>query len=98
MPAVHRLGDIGTGHQCWPSRPNIKASTDVRANALGWHREGDPWEIHCCVVFPFPCHIGSLQAGSSTVYVNNRQAGRVSDPVDCGSYAATGSGNVFCGG
>jgi uncharacterized Zn-binding protein involved in type VI secretion len=39
-----------------------------------------------------------LASGSSTVYVNGKQIGRVGDPVACGSSVATGSSNVFAGG
>ncbi|MBR1602594.1 MAG: PAAR domain-containing protein [Synergistaceae bacterium] len=39
-----------------------------------------------------------MAAGSGSVYINGKQAGRIGDPVACGSTVATGSGNVFIGG
>jgi uncharacterized Zn-binding protein involved in type VI secretion len=93
MPAAHRHTDICTGHGCWPPRPNIQGSPDVFVNGLGWHRKTDLWDVHCCP----PCHDGSAQDGSSTVFVNGLRACRVGDPVDCGSYMAGGSPNVFAG-
>lgn len=95
MPAAHRLGDICTGHGCFPPRSNAGASPDVLVNGIPLHRQTDPWETHCCGP---PCHAGSLAAGSSTVFANNLQAARIGDPVDCGSAAATGSPDVFIGG
>jgi len=47
MPAVVRLGDICTGHGCWPPRQNIEASPNVFVNGRGVHRLGDAWAVHC---------------------------------------------------
>lgn len=96
MPAVTRLGDSCTGHGSWPPRPSTSASGNVFVNGIGAHRQGDSWAVHCN---PVPeCHGGSLASGSSTVYANSRQLGRIGDPVDCGSFVASGSSNVFAGG
>ena len=94
MPAVHRHTDICTGHGCFPARPNAEASPDVFVNGRGWHCVGHGWQPHGCPVCP--PHGGALAAGSPTVFVNGRAAGRIGDPVDCGSSAATGSADVFC--
>lgn len=93
MPQVVRLGDKCTGHGCWPSRPNILASPDVFVNGLGWHRQTDAWDAHCCP--PSPCHGGALASGSPDVYVNGLQGGRKGDPVDCGSACAEHSPDVW---
>ena len=95
MPAVHRKGDICTGHGCFAPRPNAQGSPNVFCNSIPVHRQGDSWNVHCCGI---PCHGGSLAAGSSSVNSNSKQLGRISDPVSCGSAAANGSGNVFAGG
>jgi uncharacterized Zn-binding protein involved in type VI secretion len=44
------------------------------------------------------CHDGVLATGSPNVYVNNKQAGRITDPITCGDFVATGSPNVFANG
>lgn len=90
-----RLGDMGTGHGCFPPRQNIQASSDTIIEGLGAHRVGDLWEVHCC---DDKCHMGSLASGSSTVFVNGRQLGRIGDQVDCGSTVATGAATVIVGG
>lgn len=95
MPAVTRLGDNCTGHGCWPPRPSVSASPNVFVNGIPVHRQGDAWATHCCGP---ACHAGVLAAGSSTVYVNGKQCGRIADPVNCGSNVAEGSPNVFAGG
>ena len=92
-PAVRQL-DVCTGHGCWPSRPNKTWSNNVYINDLGAHRTTDAWEVHCCVIFPFPCHSSVMGPGSPNVYVNDLQQARIGDPVACGSFCAAGSPNV----
>jgi uncharacterized Zn-binding protein involved in type VI secretion len=94
MPAVTRLGDVCTGHGCFPSRPNVSASPNVFVNGIPVHRVGDSWDTHCCGV----CHSSVLASGSATVFANIKQVGRIGDAVACGSTVASGSGNVFAGG
>lgn len=95
MPAITRLGDYCTGHGCFPPRPNVEGSGNVNVNGIPVHRETDMWGGHCC---PPTCHSSLLSSGSSTVYVNNLQCGRIGDPVACGSLSAQGSPDVFAGG
>lgn len=94
---ICRLGDSCTGHACFPPRPNIEASGNVYANGIGIHRQSDGWAIHCCPHHT-ACHDSILAMGSQTVYVNGLQAGRIGDPVVCGSAIAQGSPTVYCGG
>jgi len=95
MPGASRLGDICTGHSCFPPRSNSTASSNVFVNGIGWHRRGDGWVTHCCGK---SCHGGSLIGSSSSVFINGRGAGRIGDSVSCGSAVASGSINVFAGG
>ena len=92
MPASVRLGDICTGHGCYPPRPNAQASPNVFINSLGSHRVGDRWEIHCCGP---SCHASTQVTGSPTVFVNNIPMARIGDQIACGSMNAQGSPNVF---
>lgn len=91
MPGVSRLGDVCTGHGCFPSRPSTGASPNVFVNGIPVHRQGDSWAPHCCVT----CHGSVLAAGSPNVFVNGMEIARIGDPVACGSAVATGSGDVF---
>lgn len=91
MPGSVRLGDVCTGHGCFPSRPNVQASNNVIVNGRGAHRLGDGWATHCCV----SCHGGSAAQGSPNVIVNGRPKCRIGDAVSCGSAMATGSTNVI---
>lgn len=91
MPAVARLGDVCTGHGCWPSRPNASASPNVFVNGKGIHRKSDAWQSHTCD----DTHSSVLASGSPTVFVNGLDCGRIGDPVACGSSVQTGSYNVY---
>ena len=92
-PPICRERDICTGHGCWPPRPNDQGSPNVFVNGKPWHRQGDHWMMHCCQ----PCNDSYLAHGSPTVFINLLEAGRVGDPVACGSLVAKGSPDSFCG-
>jgi uncharacterized Zn-binding protein involved in type VI secretion len=98
VAAITRKGDMGSGHGCYPPRPNIAGSSNVFINGIGAHRVGDAWPVHACTSPPPAPHAGTLAAGSGTVFVNGKSVGRIGDPVDCGSTVAAGSSNVFAGG
>jgi hypothetical protein len=94
MPAAVRLGDMCTGHGCFPPRVNDTASENVFINNKGSHRQGDHWVTHCCS----SCHDGTQASGSPNVFVNNKPKARVHDQISCGSKNAQGSPNVFVNG
>ena len=94
-----RLGDIGSGHGChFPPSPAIQGSPNVFVNGRPLVRQTDAYMPHPCPVCPLPPHPRNLASGSPTVLVNNLQAGRVGDPINCGGNHAVGSGDVFIGG
>lgn len=92
--AATRIGDVCTGHGCWPPRANIQGSSNVFINGIGAHRNGDKWEVHCC---GDSCHDSSTVKTSSSVFINGKGAARVGDLIGCGSAIAQGSSNVFFG-
>jgi len=88
-----RLGDLCTGHGCWPPRANSQASGTVFINGRGAHRVADAWLPHTCPTIP-ETHSSVLAQGSPTVFVEGRALGRIGDAVACGSAVATGSPDV----
>ena len=94
MAAGTRIGDVCSGHGCFPPRTVMEGSSNVFANGVGIARVGDLWETHCCTII---CHDGRGQEGSSKVFINGRAAMRIGDPIDCGSVVAQGSQSVFFG-
>jgi uncharacterized Zn-binding protein involved in type VI secretion len=98
MPAVSRIGDtISTGHGCASTTTLTGPSGDVFADNLGVEREGDPTVVHaltgrgCSVT-----HAAAINAGSSSVFVNNKPIARIGDSADAGSITS-GSSTVFAG-
>jgi uncharacterized Zn-binding protein involved in type VI secretion len=94
MQAIVTLGGTCTGHGGFGSRPNDSASSDTFINNKPIHRQGDHWVTHCSGK---PCHDSTLASGSSNLCVNGKAAGRVGDPIACGSVCATGSKDTFSG-
>ena len=94
MPASTRIGDADVPHCSGMTR--AQGSSNVFVNSIGWSRQGDNNTGHLLPGAPCPSHAAPISSGSSTVYVNGKQAGRVGDPT-CTSVAA-GSPNVFAGG
>ena len=95
MPAITRLGDLCTGHGCYPPRPSNQASGDVYVEGILVHRQSDSWEPHGCPT----CapHGGTLVSGSASVFANGLEIGRIGDPVSCGSSVLEGAATVFAG-
>lgn len=93
MPPAHRLGDICTGHGCWPPRPSCAGSGNVFINSIPANRVGDGYPPHPCP--PAPPHPAVSAAGSPNVFTNSKAQVRVGDAVSCGGSAAVGSGNVI---
>lgn len=100
MPKAVRLGDICTGHDCFPPRKSTSGSPNVLINYKNAHRVGDSWEVHTCTHpdIPHGSHSGIMASGSPNVFVNNLPLARVGDNISCGSTASTGSHNVFVNG
>jgi uncharacterized Zn-binding protein involved in type VI secretion len=94
---VVRVGDLSTGHGCFPEQQAVQGSTNVLVNGKGVVRLGDLWATHCCTSDPSQCHDGVSSGASSTVFVNGQPVVRVGDPISCGSTAMQGSTNVISG-
>lgn len=94
MPPVSRKGDRCTGHDGFLPRVSISGSNNVFCNNKPVHRKNDEWDIHCNSL---SCHNGILSSGSPKVFANGIAIARVGDQIDCGSFIAEGSVNVFAG-
>lgn len=95
MPKAARLGDLGSGHECFPPSPAIEGSSDIIINGRPAVRVGDAYVAHGCnSCIPHPRNAAE---GSSTVNFNGRPAVRVGDGINCGGKAQIGSSNVFVG-
>jgi uncharacterized Zn-binding protein involved in type VI secretion len=96
MAAASRLGDICSGHGCFPPRAGKDAASTVFINGIQAHKYGDPWDVHCCP--GAGCHPSIIGGGSGSVTIEKAPAARIGDSIACGSVIAQGSSNVFIGG
>lgn len=91
-----RVGDMQSGHGCFPPTNAIKGTSNVFINGKPAMIVGGQYVTHCC---PLPgCHPVILGSGSGTVSINGAPAGRIGDKIACGGSVITGSSNVFIGG
>lgn len=98
--ALCRLGDICTGHDCFPPRPNVEGTSTVFCNNLPLHCVGQRWATHCCTHSGknhHGCHDGTTISGTSNVYAEGMLLAREGDPISCGSKVGKGSSDVLCG-
>lgn len=96
MTGAVRLGDICSGHGCYPPRENDQGSPNVFVNSIPSHRLTDHWVAHGCGgCVP---HDSQSCQGSPNVFVNGLPKSRIGDAVCCGSAMVTGSSNVFVNG
>lgn len=94
MLGVVRVGDIDSGHGCFPPRSNMTSSPDVFVDNLAVMRSGDILQPHCCP--DHGCHIG-IYLGSNLVYANNMSIQKQGDPISCGSICLQASSTTFIG-
>lgn len=96
MPAATRIGDADVTHCSTPAR--AEGSPNVFVNGIPWSRQGDVNTVHLLPGSPCPAHAAPIAAGSSTVFVNGKGAGRIGDGISGCTSVAEGSPNVFAGG
>ena len=94
MKNVSRIGDIHSGHQCFPPTPGIKGSNNVLVNGRQCLTVGSSFAPHRC---PKP-HPVRAATGYSKVLVNGKPICRVSSKTACGATVVMGSANVVVGG
>ena len=96
MPAATRIGDADVAHCSGMTR--AAGSPDVFVNGIAWSREGDNNTSHLLPPVICVAHAAPIAAGSSTVKVNTKGAGRIGDGISGCTSVAAGSPNVFAGG
>jgi len=74
-----------------------QGSPNVFVNGIAWSCQGDMNTPHLLPPFPCPSHAAPIAVGSTTVFVNDKGAGRVGDAISGCTSVAAGSPNVFAG-
>ena len=94
MPGIVRLGDVCSGHGCFPPRRGITISPNVFCESIPVHRLNDVLEPHCCP--DNGCHAG-IYLANKTVFSNSLSIQISGDPISCGSTSIISSGTVIVG-
>ena len=98
MPAVTRMGDMSTGHGCFP--PTAMIATPVTKTFFNGKLAGVvstecQFETHSC---PPITHLASerfISSGASKTFIEGYKAARIGDSIACGDAVAEGSSNSF---
>lgn len=91
-----RVGDMHSGHSCFPPTNAINGSPNVKINGMQAMKVGGQYQQHCCP--KKGCHPVVQSSGSGTVMINGVPASRLGDMTGCGAVTISGSGNVLIGG
>ena len=97
MAAVSRLGDVSTGHGCFPPTTCTGAnSSKTYINGILVQVLGSSYAPHTCGP---DTHSGIVSSsGSSNTFIEGFAAVRIGDALNCGDAVATGSSDTFIGG
>ena len=91
-----RVGDMHSGHGCFPPTNAVVGSPNVKVNGRQAMMVGAMYQTHCCP--KKGCHPPIQSSGSGTVRINGRPASRLGDMTGCGAATISGSSNVLIGG
>lgn len=94
MKMAAKVGDIQSGHACYPPTPAISGVPSVLINGVPALTVGSNFVPHACS----KPHAVKLGTGSSNVIIGGKPAGRLGDRTACGGIVITGSANVLIGG
>lgn len=98
MPAVSRLGDMSTGHDCFPPTELIQTPVSktffngIKASVVDETCQHAP---HSCGITTHEGVTRSPSSGSSKTFIEGRPAVRIGDNIACGDAIAEGSTNSF---
>ena len=98
MPAISRLGDMSTGHGCFP--PTALTSTPVSKTYFNGILasvvdSGCQHAPHTCGLTTHAGSTRSPSSGASKTYIEGFPAARIGDDIACGDAIAEGSANSF---
>jgi uncharacterized Zn-binding protein involved in type VI secretion len=102
MPGIVRIGDMSTGHGCFPPTPLIASpvsKTYVQGARVGVVSPNAYHATHSCgtTVHPQPA-ARAYVGGSSNTFIEGFPAIRIGDNIACGDAVGQGSSNTFIGG
>lgn len=97
MAAASRLGDLSTGHGCFPPTACTGGTASkTYINGIPAQIQGSSFLVHFCGRSVHPTRLAS--SGSSTVFIEGKPAIRIGDNISCGDTVGQGSPNTIIGG
>lgn len=90
-----RVGDVTTGHQCYPPAPASQGASTVFINGSPAFRKYDKLSKHTCMKATH--ENGIVKDGSTLVIMEGKGVSRVGDICTCPENMMTGSSNVHAG-
>jgi uncharacterized Zn-binding protein involved in type VI secretion len=102
MPAAVRIGDMSTGHGCFPPTPLVQSpvsKTFINGIKPGVVNPGSTHSTHVCGIVVHPQGAPrSHVSGSGNTFIEGFSAARIGDNIACGDAVGQGSPNTFIGG
>jgi uncharacterized Zn-binding protein involved in type VI secretion len=98
MPAISRIGDMSTGHGCFPPTALVQTSvTKTYFNGIlaSVVDSGCQHAPHTCGITTHAGSTRSPSSGASKTYIEGFPAARIGDNIACGDAIAEGSANSF---
>ena len=97
MTAIVLLGDLSTGHGCFPPTPLV--ATQVQTVKIAGRSPavvGDSYAAHTCSGDTHQQNQRILIGGSSTFFIEGKRVCRTGDPISCGDFAGPGLATLDC--
>lgn len=98
MPAVARLGDVSTGHGCFPPTNMVTtAATKSYINGVlvGVKDQESQFSTHVCGNTNHQQVTRYISSGSTKSFIEGKAVARIGDDIACGDAIAQGSPNSF---
>lgn len=98
MPAVSRLGDMSTGHGCFPPTAMVQTpviKTFFNGIIAGVKDSGCQFATHSCGIVTHSQAERFVSSGASKSYIEGKAAARIADDIGDGDAIAEGSPNSF---
>ena len=98
MPAVSRIGDMSTGHGCFPPTALVKtpvSKTFFNGKLASVVNSECLHAPHSCGIITHAGATRSPSSGANKTFIEGKQAARIGDNIACGDAIAEGSPNSF---
>ena len=98
MPAVSRIGDMSTGHGCFPPTALIQTpvtKTFFNGKLASVVNSATQHAPHTCGITTHSGSTRSPSSGASKTFIEGKLAARIGDNIACGDAIAEGSPNSF---